>query len=223
MSSRGRWGSTRRCGPIGIRSSSCSAPGWTAGLDGRAWRLPELAGVAVYEADHPDTQRDKHDRARELASPIAAPHWVPVDLARDELGAALTAAGHDAATPTTWVWEGVVPYLNPAQVEATVAAVAARSASGSALVVNYQARSASAVAGRLVAGALMTVSGGRNPWRDEPNRSAWTPPALAGLLTRYGFAVGSDEDNLTIAGRLPMPVGHRLSLRNGRVAVAVRQ
>jgi methyltransferase (TIGR00027 family) len=193
-----------------------------AGLDGRAWRL-RLAGVAVYEVDHPDTQRDKRDRVRDLPAPAGDLRWVPVDLGRDDLGAALGAAGQDAAAPTTWVWEGVVPYLTPAEVEATVAAVAARSAPGSALVVNYQARSVAAAAGRLFAATLLTLSRNRSPWRDEPNRSAWSPVAMAGLLSRHGFAVASDEDNLTIAGRLPMRPEHRTSLRNGRVAVAVLQ
>jgi O-methyltransferase involved in polyketide biosynthesis len=42
-----------------------------AGLDGRAWRMPELAGVAVFEVDRPATQHDKRDRAAGL--PGSAP------------------------------------------------------------------------------------------------------------------------------------------------------
>src|SRR4051812_25205233 len=30
-----------------------------AGYDGRAWRMPELAGAKVFEVDHPATQGDK--------------------------------------------------------------------------------------------------------------------------------------------------------------------
>ena len=42
-----------------------------AGLDGRAWRMPELAGVRVFEVDHPASQRDKRDRAaRRCARPL---------------------------------------------------------------------------------------------------------------------------------------------------------
>jgi len=33
-----------------------------AGLDGRAWRMPELADALVFELDHPDSQRDKRAR-----------------------------------------------------------------------------------------------------------------------------------------------------------------
>src|SRR6185503_17537655 len=37
-----------------------------AGLDGRAYRLPELADVDVFEIDHPATQSFKRDRAAQL-------------------------------------------------------------------------------------------------------------------------------------------------------------
>jgi len=34
-----------------------------AGLDGRAWRLPALAGAAVFELDRPRSQQDKRERS----------------------------------------------------------------------------------------------------------------------------------------------------------------
>jgi Leucine carboxyl methyltransferase len=34
-----------------------------AGLDGRAWRVSELADAIVFEVDHPDSQRMKRERA----------------------------------------------------------------------------------------------------------------------------------------------------------------
>jgi methyltransferase (TIGR00027 family) len=33
-----------------------------AGLDGRAWRMPELAGASVFEVDQPASQQDKKER-----------------------------------------------------------------------------------------------------------------------------------------------------------------
>src|SRR5690606_12017813 len=40
-----------------------------AGYDGRAWRMPELHGMHVFEVDHPATQRDKRERAGRLPQP----------------------------------------------------------------------------------------------------------------------------------------------------------
>src|SRR5262245_12927018 len=37
-----------------------------AGLDGRAWRMRELAGAVVFEVDHPDSQRQKLERIAPL-------------------------------------------------------------------------------------------------------------------------------------------------------------
>ena len=193
-----------------------------AGLDGRAWRMAELAGAEVYEVDHPASQQDKRARVADLSPVAGALRWVPVDFSRDRLGAALDAAGHRPDAPTTWVWEGVVAYLSRPEVEATVAALAARSAAGSGLVVNYQAPSITAGAGRIVARGMLALARSPALWRDEPRRSAWTAPAMAALLSRHGFRVTGDEDTLTIARRLPMTIRQRRSLASGRVATAVR-
>src|SRR5690348_8576517 len=56
-----------------------------AGLDGRAWRMPELADADVFEVDHPDSQRDKRERAAALTPTARAIHFVPVDFTRDDL------------------------------------------------------------------------------------------------------------------------------------------
>ena len=192
-----------------------------AGLDGRAWRMAELAEVDAYEVDHPASQRDKRDRVGERPALTGSLHYVPVDFERDRLGDAVAAAGHQRSVPTTWVWEGVVPYLARADVAGTVAAVAAASAPGSRLIVNYQTPAVSAVLGRTVARAMSTAARRPSPWRDEPRRSSWTPEAMRTLLATHGLTVETDEDLLTIAQRVPMPVRQRRSLRNGRVAVAM--
>ncbi|MFF4340516.1 class I SAM-dependent methyltransferase [Kitasatospora sp. NPDC001540] len=188
-----------------------------AGLDTRAWRLADLARTDVWEVDHPASQRDKRARlAAAGAEPVArSVHFTAVDLAVDDLATALAAAGHDPVAPTTWLWEGVVPYLTRAQVRATLAALAGRTAPGSALVLNYQSPSAKAAAGRLLTRLL-----GDSVTAGEPWRSLWTPQRMAALLAEHGFRVTADDDLLTLARALDTPARGRTSLRNGRVAVA---
>jgi methyltransferase (TIGR00027 family) len=187
-----------------------------AGLDGRAWRLG-LPGVTFYEVDHPASQQEKRDRAASLSG--TPPTFAPVDFARDVLTDALEAAGHRADEPTTWVWEGVVPYLTRPEVAATVAAVAARSTSGSRLIVNYQMPTLLGGLARKVIGAF---AGRNNPWAAEPWRSTWKPAAVARLLALHGYAVREDRDLLTIATAMGLHPTVRSSLRNSRVAVATR-
>jgi methyltransferase (TIGR00027 family) len=107
-----------------------------AGLDSRAWRMPELAAATVLEVDHPASQQDKQRRVADLQPTAAAVVPVAVDLEHQRLTPALERAGFDRSRPTTWVWEGVVPYLSAEAVEATAAQVADLAAPGSLLVVN---------------------------------------------------------------------------------------
>jgi methyltransferase (TIGR00027 family) len=193
-----------------------------AGLDTRAWRMAELAAATVFEVDHPASQREKQDRLGDLRPVTGAVRFVPVDFTRDPLDAALVAAGHDATVPTTWIWEGVVPYLTPSQVDSTLTVVDGRSAPASRLVVNYQSPSLAAAVGRQVARAMFAVSRKADPLKREPRRSAWTPERMARRLTRYGFDVAADDDLLALAQRLGLVVRARRSLGSGRLAIADR-
>lgn len=200
-----------------------------AGLDTRAWRLAELARTDVWEVDHPASQQDKRARLTqrgpeenphpdsELRAVARAVRFTPVDFAVADLGAALDADGHDPTAPTTWLWEGVVPYLTREHVRATVAALATRSASGSTLIVNYQAPSAKAAAGRLLTRVLGSSLTSGEPWL-----SLWRPERMAELLAEYDLRVVADDPLLAFAQRLGGPARGRSSLRSGRVAVAER-
>jgi hypothetical protein len=46
--------------------------------------------------------------------------------------------------------------------------------------------------------------------------------AMAELLTGYGFALKRDDDLLTLAQALPVPIRQRRSLQTGRVTIADR-
>jgi methyltransferase (TIGR00027 family) len=152
-----------------------------AGYDGRAWRLPELAGVKVFEVDHPATQGDKRARIAELPPPVGEVTFVPVDFERDALGDALGSAGHDGSAPTCWIWEGVVMYLTRDAVRGTLAAVAQRSAPESTLIVNYHTTRRG-----LFAQLIFRLIG-------EPQISAWTPEEMAADLRSVGFEVREDS------------------------------
>jgi methyltransferase (TIGR00027 family) len=193
-----------------------------AGLDSRPWRLAELREAVVFAVDHPASQAEARERSAGLTPVAGRLEWVPADLRTEALGTALARAGHDAGAPTTWVWEGVVPYLTADDVRATVAGLAERSAPGSVLVVQYQTRSWTATAGRQLSRVLLRLTRNADPLSAEPWLSLWTPAAMRELLAGHGFAVDTDEDLLTVAGRLGSPATRRRSLSNGRVAVASR-
>jgi methyltransferase (TIGR00027 family) len=183
-----------------------------AGLDGRAWRMPSLAGAVVFEVDHPDSQRRKRERTDGLAPMAREVRFVDVDFTRDDLDERLARAGHDADQPTTWILEGVVMYLTKAEVDATVRCVARRSAPGSRLVVVYHAP------------ALLLVLVGLVVRRvGEPLRSVITADEMRALLARHGFAVRRDDDLPTIARALSArAAGDARRMKHMRVVVAER-
>jgi methyltransferase (TIGR00027 family) len=153
-----------------------------AGLDGRAWRMPQLSDVDVFEVDHPDSQREKRARVGSLKQLARDVHFVSVDFARDNLDDALTAAGHDPTLATTWVWEGVVMYLARRDIEATLDVIGRRSAKGSRLVVLYHRPA-----------FVLRVAGPVLRWVGEPLRSSFRPKVMRGLLAKYRFEVVRDQ------------------------------
>ena len=152
-----------------------------AGYDGRAWRMPELAGVRVFEVDHPATQGEKRVRAAQLQAPIGDVHFVPTDFEQDSLDQVLDRGGHDRALPTCWIWEGVVMYLTHEAMQGTLRDVAARSASGSTLIVNYHT-----IHRQWFAKIIYWLIG-------EPQISAWTRDQMAEELKGAGFEVQHDS------------------------------
>lgn len=177
-----------------------------AGLDSRAMRLPELAGVQVFEVDHPATQRYKVERLASLARPgggAAAPELragglahVGVDFERDRLDEALLSAGFRPAEPAFWIWEGVIPYLTREAVEGTLRLTAALSAPGSRIALTYGMFPDDPVPAwkqRLMRGAFRSLR--------EPIRAPLTRGAMHELLARAGFRVLSDESAVDWAAR----------------------
>jgi methyltransferase (TIGR00027 family) len=189
-----------------------------AGLDGRAWRMPELSRVEVFEVDRPASQLDKRERAASLHPTARSVRFVPADIAHSELGAALGTAGHRASTPTTWVLEGVIPYLTSADAAMTVAAVTRRSAPGSQVVVSYQTGSPGGVASRTLARALLAFTGRGDPMAHEPRRSSWTAESVRTMLTDAGLHVAEDRGLTSLASDLALPCRH---VRTSRLVIAV--
>jgi len=152
-----------------------------AGYDGRAWRMPELAGVRVFEVDHPATQGDKRAHLSELPPATGLVSFVSIDFERESLGAVLDRAGHDRSSPTCWIWEGVVMYLTRDAMRATAGGIAGRSAPGSTLIVNYHT-----IHRRFLARLIFRLIG-------EPQISAWTPAEMAADLGSVGLVVREDS------------------------------
>ncbi|MFI5892053.1 class I SAM-dependent methyltransferase [Actinoplanes sp. NPDC051513] len=175
-----------------------------AGYDSRAYRLPGIERVAVFEADHPATQAVKRRLVRGAVRPERRRHvhYVAVDLLTEDLGAALLAAGFAALEPTVVVWEGVTNYLTEAAVDATLRRLAALTATGSKLIFTYVDR-------RVLRGEVA----GAESWHQAVRRQGepWTfgfdPAALPAYLAERDMRLALDMSTRDAADRYLQPLG----------------
>jgi len=102
-----------------------------AGLDSRSWRLPWPDGTTVYELDQPKVLEFKASTLRDYGpEPACNRVAVAVDL-RHDWPTALQQAGFDAAAPSVWSAEGLMPYLPAAAQELLFDRVQGLAAAGS--------------------------------------------------------------------------------------------
>ena len=179
-----------------------------AGYDSRAYRLPAMAGVRVFEVDHPATQATKQRllRAHIRSDRRAHVRLVPVDLAADDLAGALREAGFEALERTVVVWEGVTNYLTERAVDTTVRQLAAIAGSGSRLLFTYVDRAALDGTGGFT---------GFDEWhaavrkQGEPWTFGFDPGELPGYLAERGMRLFLDLSARDAADRYLLPLGRR--------------
>src|SRR5262249_6783814 len=108
-----------------------------AGFDSRAYRLPGVRGLTVFEVDHPDTQTTKRKAlARVLSGLPQHVRLVAIDFNQRDLESVMPAAGYRESARTFFLWEGVTNYLTEAAVDTTLR-WCARASSGSLLLFTY--------------------------------------------------------------------------------------
>jgi methyltransferase (TIGR00027 family) len=132
-----------------------------AGMDSRAYRLAWPDGTTVYELDQQtmiaakaDLLADDAPRCRRVA--------IGIDLADDDWPGALQAAGLDANTPTVWLIEGLLQYLDEGAVNTLFDRVDALSASGSTLL--YDIVGKTLLAAPFMAPLLQAMAEQGSPW-----------------------------------------------------------
>lgn len=198
-----------------------------AGYDSRAYRMAELASMAVFEVDHPATQAAKRRMLRAIPTragrqryrPPDRVHFVPVDLLRDDLDDALHAAGFVAGQPGVVIWEGVTNYLTAEAVDNTLRYLSSVLAIGSRIIFTYVDRAALEGTGQF---------SGYEEWHASVREvgEQWTfgfhPSELSVYLRDRGLTLGSDMSAREAGVRYLEPLGrHEPAPAFYRVATAL--
>ena len=164
-----------------------------AGLDTRAYRLPELASASVFEVDLPAVQAAKRSR---LPHELPNVRFVPIDFEAERLDEALVRGGLYPNAPAIFVWEGVTQYLQPEAVDSVLRVFAARPR-GSEVVFTYVLREA--------------VTGDRYR-RPEPWFFGIDPPQVEAFLKERGLALREDSGADEHIARYLRPLGRELEV-----------
>ncbi len=173
-----------------------------AGFDTRAWRLPELRDVAVFEVDHPATQRRKQQLLHRRDLDTAHVRFIPTDFILRQLDTTMSEAGFDAALPTLFLWEGTTNYLSAEAVDATLRWCAG-AAAGSHLIFTYINADVLMDPSAYV-GADQLFSSLRRV--EEPLTFGLDPDKLDGYLGERGLSLISDEGAASIRQRCLLSV-----------------
>ena len=183
-----------------------------AGFDSRAYRLAGMEDVAVFEVDHPDTQRAKKSAVERVVGGLPR-HvtFVPVTFGHDDPAERLLAAGFQVGRRTIVLWEGVTNYLSAMAVDDGFSMLGASVASGSPVIFTYVDR-------RMLDGTA-TFDGAESTMNavrrvGEPFTFGFDPSEVAPYLAERGFELVTDVAVSDIAaryysnGRLPRTPGY---------------
>lgn len=160
-----------------------------AGFDSRAYRLPGLDDLAVFEVDHPDTQAAKRAAlGRAMAEAPKHVRFVASDFSEGDLATVMGAAGYDESLRSFILWEGVTGYLTEAAVDATLG-WCSRASTGSRLLFTYLHRDVLTRPEAFVGTQRLFASLER---AGEPLRFGIDPNELPHFLAARGFSLESD-------------------------------
>jgi methyltransferase (TIGR00027 family) len=177
-----------------------------AGFDTRAYRLPALSGVPIWEVDQPENINAKRSRLRKILDGMPSQvTLVPIDFDRQALGPVLTSHGYPADTRTFFIWEAVTQYLTEAGIRTTFDFLA-KAPAGSRLALTYVRKDF--IGGRIRYGHEYLYK--KMVLKDGSWLFGMDPEVVADFLSEYGWGVlehlGYDE----LAERYVRPTGRKL-------------
>jgi len=178
-----------------------------AGFDCRAYRIPGIDRIRVFEVDHPSTLTVKRECLRrvlgELPGHIA---FAEIDFNHQRLEDVLAAVGFDASRRTFFIWEGVTNYLSEEAVDSTLRFIST-SKVGSLLIFTYIHR-----------GVLDDPAGFAGTHNliqllqkeDEPWTFGLYPTELTSYLGARGFELVDDIGSVDYRARYMNPRGRHM-------------
>ena len=177
-----------------------------AGYDTRAYRLPALATVPVWEVDQPVNIEAKQKGIRSALGKIPS-HvtLVPINFMTQELGDVLNKHGYVGDKKTFFVWEAVSQYLTEAAVRQTFSFFA-QAPTGSQLTFTYVLKAF--IEGENVCGQEKFYE--RMLIKDKIWHFGFDPAEVDDFLREYGWRLIEDLSYEELNERYAKPTGRNL-------------
>lgn len=186
-----------------------------SGFDTRAYRLPELKELRVFEVDLPEVIENKRAALARTGTLSEGVRFVALDFELDDVSERLAAAGWDCTSRTLFLWEGVTQYVAYDTVRRILRSVGC-GPSGSEVCFSY-------VPSDVIEGRSMRL--GVESARRFLDRGIWItgfdPARLAHALSSVGLELVEDIGAEEYKARFLIPRGRRVEVFEiERVAVA---
>ncbi|KKG32598.1 MAG: SAM-dependent methyltransferase [Methanosarcina mazei] len=177
-----------------------------AGFDTRAYSLPVLSYMPVWEADQPENIQAKKVRLCKLFGTVPSHvRLVPIDFDREDLGSVLASHGYSADKRTFFIWEAVTQYLTETGIRATFNFLS-KAESGSRLAFTYIRKD-------FLDGRVMY--GWENIYNKYVKNKIWLfgmePEEWPGFLEGYGWKIIEHIGYEELAERYVRPTGRELA------------
>lgn len=173
-----------------------------AGLDSFVLRLAEqYPQLQIYEVDHPDTQKTKIEKLKQVSKSTQLPanvEFVSIDFEKEKLSDALLRRTYDTKSPAFFSWLGTTHYLHPETTLATLRNIALIACSNSELVMDYSV-DYKVLKGLESFGAQFVMQFTR--LMKEPLLGAFKPKDLHQKVEKMGYIVVEDLSGSDITER----------------------
>jgi methyltransferase (TIGR00027 family) len=190
-----------------------------AGLDTRAYRLPRIDKLRVFEVDLPKVQNDKKAKlARYLGGLPPNVTFVPTDFNTDSLESVFARTSFDSSKRAVFIWEGVTQYISEDAVRKTLS-FAAKSAPGSKIAFTYVVKG--------VIDGSSDIPGAQRLMTEVAKQGApWIfgldPQTIGQYLAPFHLALKADVGSADYQARYLRPMNRRLTVSEcERLAEAV--
>lgn len=177
-----------------------------AGFDTRAFRLPELETVPVWEVDQTASIEVKKHRLNVIFGEVPEHvSLVPIDFDREDLETVLSEHGYDSSKRTFFIWEGVTQYVTEPGIRTTMEYLATAPA-GSRLVFTYTPRDF--IDGEVMYGHEKIYR--RMRVKNTIWHTGFDPESIDGFLAEYGWEVREHLGYDRLGERYVKPTGRDL-------------